>query len=75
MDHYHDIDPLLNESNIPVATNLEAVRQLNQDQLDLFHTREDKDEDDHDDEDAWEPKIQTSNAFDIFHDFDDKQSL
>ena len=25
MDPYHDIDPLVNESNIPVATNLKAV--------------------------------------------------
>ena len=74
MDPYHDIDPLVNESNIPVATNLEAVYQLNQDQIDLFHTREDKDEDD-DEEDAWEPETQTSNAYDIFQDFDDEQSL
>ena len=40
------MDPLVNESNTPIATNLEVVCQLNQDQLDLFHTREDKDEDD-----------------------------
>ena len=75
VDPYHDIDPLVNESNIPVAKNLEAVCLLNQDQLDLFHTREDKDEDDDNEEHAWEPKIQTSNAFDIFQDFHDEQSL
>ena len=46
MDPYHDIDPLVNESNIPVATNLKVVCQLNKDQVDLFHTREGKDEDD-----------------------------
>ena len=73
-DPYHDINLLMNESNIPVATNL-GVCQLNQDQLDLFHTREDKDEDDDDEEDAWEPEIQTSNAFDTFQDFDDEQSF
>ena len=39
MDPYHDIDPLVNEIDIAVATNLEAVCQLNQDQLDLFHTK------------------------------------
>ena len=49
--------------------------QLNQDQLDLCHTTENKDEDDDDEEDAWEPEIQTSNAFDIFQDFDDEQSF
>ena len=75
MDPYHDIDPLVNESNIAVARNLEAVCQLNQDQFDLFHTREDKDEDDDDAEDVWEREIQTSNALNIFQDFDDKQSL
>ena len=73
MDPYHDIDPLVNESKPPLATNLEAVCQLNQDQLDLFHTRED--ENDNDEEDAWQPGIQISNAFDIFQDFDDDQSL
>ena len=31
MDLYHDIDHLVNESNISVGTNLEAVCQLNQD--------------------------------------------
>ena len=30
IDPHHDIDPLMNESNIVVATNLEAVCQLNQ---------------------------------------------
>ena len=75
MDPYHDIDPLVNGSDIPVARNLEGVCQLNQDQLDLFHTREDNDEDNDDEEDAWEPEIQTSNTFDIFQDFDDEQSL
>ena len=65
----------MNESNIPVATNLEAACQLSQDQLDLLHTREDKDEDDNDKEDEWEREIQTSNAFDIFQDFDDEQYL
>ena len=54
MNPYHDINLLVSESNIPVATNLEAVCQL-----DLFHTREDNDEN-ADDEDAWEPEIQTS---------------
>ena len=73
MDPYHHIDPLVNESNIPVVINLEAACQLNQNQFDLFHTREDKDEGD--DEDAWEPKIQTSNAFDILQGFGDKKSL
>ena len=29
MDSYHDINPLVNESNIPIPTNLEAVCQLN----------------------------------------------
>ena len=29
MDPYHDINPLVNESNIPIPTNLEAVCQLN----------------------------------------------
>ena len=38
--------PLVNESNIPVATNLKAVCELNKDQVDLFHSREGKDEDD-----------------------------
>ena len=42
MDPYHDIDPLVNESNILVATNLEAVCEFNQDQIDLFLTRENK---------------------------------
>ena len=42
MDTYHDIDSLVNESNIPNATNLEGVRQLNQGKLNLFHIREDK---------------------------------
>ena len=74
MDPYRDIDPLVNESNIAVATNLEAVCRLNQDQLDVFLTRENKDDDD-DEEDAWEPESQTSNAFDIFRGFDDEQSL
>ena len=74
MDPYHHIDPLVNESNITVAKNLEAAHQFNKNQLDLFHTREDKDDDD-DDEDAWEPKIQTSSAFDIFQGFDYKKSL
>ena len=54
MDPYHHIKPLVNESNIPIATNLEAVCQLNQEWLDLFPTREGKDEDNDDDEDAWE---------------------
>ena len=53
MNPYHDINLLVSESNIPVATNLEAVCQL-----DLYHTREDNDE--NADEDAWEPEIQTS---------------
>ena len=53
MDPYHDINNLVNESNIPVAINQVAVCQLNQDQLDLFHTREDKNEDDDDEEDVW----------------------
>ena len=75
MDSYHDIDPLVNESNISVATNQESVCQLNQDQLEIFYTREDKDEDDDDEEDAWEPEIQISNAFDDFQDFYDEQSL
>lgn len=44
MDTYHDIDSLVNESNIPNATNLEGVRQLNQGKLNLFHIREDKNE-------------------------------
>ena len=66
MDPYHDIDPLVNESNIPVDTNLEAVYELNQDHLHLFYTRKDKNEDDDDEEDAWEPEIQTSNSFNIF---------
>ena len=66
MDPYHDIDPLVNESNIPVDTNLEAVYQVNQDHLHLFYTRKDKNEDDDDEEDAWEPEIQTSNSFNIF---------
>ena len=65
----------MNESNIPVATTLEAVCQLSHDQLDLLHTREDKDEDDNDKEDEWEREIQTLNAFDIFQDFDDEQYL
>ena len=39
MNPYHDINLLVSESNIPVATNLEAVCQL-----DLYHTREDNDE-------------------------------
>ena len=75
VDLYYDIDPLVNESNIAGAKNLEAVCLLNQDQLDLLHTREDKDEDDDNEEDAWEPEIQTSNAFDIFQDFHDEQSF
>ena len=54
MHPYHHIKPLVNESNIPIATNLEAVCQLNQEWLDLFPTREGKDEDNDDDEDAWE---------------------
>ena len=74
MDLYYGINPSVNESNIRVATNLEAMYQL-QDQLDLFHSREDTDEDDDDEEDAWKPEIQTLNAFDIFQDFDDEQSL
>ena len=69
MDTYHDIDSLVN------ATNLEGVRQLNQGKLNLFHIREDKNEQDDDEEDPWEPEIQTSNAFDIFQGFDDEQSL
>ena len=52
VDLYYDIDPLVNESNIAGAKNLEAVCLLNQDQLDLLHTREDKDEDDDNEEDA-----------------------
>ena len=75
MDTYHDIDSLVNESNIPKGTNLEDVRQLNQGKLNLFHIREDKNEYDDDEEDPWEPEIQTSNAFDIFQGFDDEQSL
>ena len=75
MAPYNDIDPLVNESNIPAATNLEVVCQLNQDQLDLCHTTENKDENDDDEEDAREPEIQTSNAFDIFQYFDDEQSF
>lgn len=66
MNPYHDIDPLVNKSNIPIAANLEAVSQLNQDQLDLFHSREDKDEEDYDEKDAWETEVKTSNVFDIF---------
>ena len=31
--------------------------------------------DSNDEENAWEPKIQTSSVFDIFQDFDDEQSL
>ena len=46
LDRYYDTDPLVNESNIPVATNLKAVCELNKDQVDLFHSREGKDEDD-----------------------------
>ena len=49
--------------------------QLNQDQIDPSHTREYKDLDDGDEEDAWDLAIQTSNAFDIFQDFDDDQFL
>ena len=49
--------------------------QLNLDQLDLFHAREDKDENDDDEEDAWEPEIQSSSTFDIFQESDDEQSL
>ena len=45
LDRY-DTDPLVNESNIPVATNLKAVCELNKDQVDLFHIREGKDKDD-----------------------------
>ena len=48
--------------------------QLNQDQLDLSHTREYKDLDD-DEEDAWDLAIQTSNTFDTFQDFDDDEFL
>ena len=48
MDPYHDIHPLRNEIKIPIATNLDAVCQLNQDQFDISHTRGDKDEDDDD---------------------------
>ena len=63
---YHDIDPLVNESNIPVTTNLEAVCQLSQDQLDLFYTKEDKDEDDNDEEvmrGNQKSKLQTHSTF------------
>ena len=60
MDTYHDIDSLVNESNIPKATNLEDVRQLNQGKLNLFHIREDKNEYDDDEEDPWEPEMHST---------------
>ena len=72
IDPFHDIDPLV-EDGVPIETNLEAVCQLEKEQLDCFVTRQEEDDICEDEDDVWEPD--DGNVFDILDDFDDEPSL
>ena len=74
-DPFHDIDHLIVENAIAVETNLDAVCQLEQQELDSYRTQKEADGDDEDDEDAWEPEDRPRNLFDVFNHFDDEPSL
>lgn len=75
IDPFHDIDPLVVENDTIAETNLEAVCQLEQEQLECFCARQvDEEDDDCEDDDVWEPE-DNRNVFDLFDDFDDEQSL
>ena len=58
-----------------VETNLDAVSQLDQEQLDSFRSQRRNDEDHKDKEETWEPEDHRTNAFDVFDNFDDEPSL
>ena len=75
MDLFHDIDPLMGDNLTTVETNLDAACQLDQNQLDLFRSQRDNDEDHEDKEEIWEPEDHHTNAFDVFDNFDDEPSL
>ena len=64
MDPFHDIDSLVDEDVTLVASNLNAVCQLNVKELDVY--RRVTDEQDDDEEDVWDPENQPKSAFDIF---------
>ena len=75
MDPFHDIDPLMGNSPITVEINLDAVCQLDREQLDSFRSQRDIDKDYEDKEETLEPKDRHTNAFDVFDNFDDEPSL
>ena len=60
-----------------VEANLDAVSQLDQEQLDSFRSQRDNDEDHKDKKETWEPEDHRTNAFDVFvfDNFDDEPSL
>ena len=75
MNPFHDINPLMGDNPTTVETNLDAVHQLDQEQLDSFRSQRDNDNDHKDKEEAWEPEDHYTNAFDVFNNFDDEPSF
>lgn len=75
IDPFHDIDPLMGNNPSTVATNLDAVCQLRQEQFDSFRSQRDINGDYEDEEEVWQPEEHHTNAFDLFDDFDDETSL
>ena len=65
MDPFNDTDPVMGDNPTTVETYLDAVCQLDQEQLDSFRIQRDKNED-HEDEETWEPEELHRNFFDTF---------
>ena len=75
MDPFHDIDPLMGDNTTIVKTNLDAVCQQDQEQLDSFRNLRDNDKDHEDMEETWELENYHTIAFDVSDNVDDEPSL
>ena len=67
---FHDIEPLISEDTTPLATNLDAVCQLDQGVIDQYCAGRQPDESDDGGDEIWEPQQRC--GFDVFDDFDDE---
>ena len=75
MDPFHDIDSLIGGNPTTVKTNLDAVSQLDQEELDSFRSQRDIDKDHKDKEETWKPEDHHTSAFNVFDNYDEEQSL
>ena len=74
IDPFHDIDPLILENS--VDTNVEAVCQLEEEEIEAFCPPNIVDEYDNDSEDEeWGPEGARNIFDDVLNEFDDEQSL